>query len=162
MNGYTTRTYLTPNEYRVVESYIDHGRDTFSKYSSFIRNDVRNIDLYLALSKYKAATLINDREYREYVLSRLGNVRNAAILEYGIIPYTTNISRREFLLLMHSLLSSQNLSDQEVLNRFNDTGVLIGYQNDLMLDKNLTYTEMLTFLYRFEIYDFTYSASEED
>ena len=84
------------------------------------------------------------------------------ILKYGIIPYAGDISRREFLLLMHSLLSSQDIANQEVINRFNDTGVLLGYQNDLMLDKDLTYAEMLTFLYRFEIYEFNSAQVEQE
>ena len=42
INNYTSRSYLTPDDYRIVESYIDHGRDTFYKYKSFIRNDMRN------------------------------------------------------------------------------------------------------------------------
>ena len=160
INSYNSRTTLTPDEYRIVASYIDHGRETFYKYRSNIRNDIKNVDLYLALSKYRAAKMIDDREYREYVLSQLGGVKYKEILEYGVIPYVCNISRREFLLLMHSLLSNQSLGDEEVIRKFNDTGVLVGYQNDLMLDKELTYTEMLTFLYRFEIYDFTYSVSD--
>lgn len=155
VNSYTSKTELTPDQYRIVESYIDHGRDTFNKYSEYItKNSVKNIDLYLALSKYKAAKLINDREYREYVLAGMKNIKNTEILNYGIIPYAGDITRREFLLLMYSLLSSQNLSDATVIQQFNDAGVLIGYQSDLMLDKKLTYSEMLTFLHRFENFDF--------
>lgn len=165
INEYTSKSSLTPDEYRIVASYIDHGRETFEKYKGLMRRYNQNVDLYLRLSKYKAATLINDREYRAYVLANLGNIRNVEILNYGIIPYVGNITRMEFLLLMHSLLSEQYIADEEVLKRFNDTGVLLGYQNDLMLEKDLTYAEMLTFLYRFEIYDFNPSsdgAGEEE
>ena len=154
VNEYISKTSLTPNEYRIVASYIDHGRDTFYKYRGLMRRYDQNIDLYLRLSKYRAAKLIDDREYREYVLRNLGYVRNSEILNYGMIPYVGDITRREFLLVMHSLLSEQSVSDDEIIRRFNDTGVLLGYNNDLMLDKELTYAEMLTFLYRFEIYDF--------
>ena len=119
-----------------------------------VRNSVKNIDLYLRLSQYKAATIINDREYRELALSRLGRVRNAEIFNYGIIPYAGEVTRKEFLLLMFDLLSSQGLTESEIITSFNEAGVLLGYQSDLMLDKQITYSEMLTFLYRFEIYDF--------
>lgn len=163
VNSYTSRTSLTPDEYRIVESYIEHGRETFDKYSEYItKNSVKNIDLYLALSNYKAATLINDREYREYVLSNLKGVKNAEILNYGIIPYAGNVTRREFLLLMYSLLSNQPLSDTAIIKEFNDTGVLLGYQSDLMLNKELTYSEMLTFLHRFENFDFEPEEEETE
>lgn len=155
VNSYTSKTSLTPNEYRIVDSYIEHGRTTFDQYRSYLtKNNVKNIDLYLALSKYKAANLIDDREYREYVLSQLGSVKHVEILAYGIIPYTGEMTRREFLLLMYSLLSDSSASDDSVIEQFEDTRVLEGYAGDLMLDKELTYSEMLTFLYRFEIFDF--------
>lgn len=163
VNSYTSRSSLTPNQYREAAKKIDDGRRTFNEYSRYItKNNIKNIDLYLALSKYKAATLIDDREYREYELARLGNIKNAEILSYGIIPYAGEISRREFLLLMHSLLSSRQLSGEEIIKQFNDTGVLIGYQSDLMLDKELTYSEMLAFLYRFEIFEFNPVIEEEE
>lgn len=155
INTYTSKSSLTPDEYRQVESYVEHARGTFEQYSQYLsRNSVKNIDLYLRLSQYKAATIIDDREYKELALSRLGRVKNAEIFNYGMIPYAGDITRREFLLLMFDLLSSQGLSDEEIITSFNEAGVLLGYQSDLMLDKEITYSEMLTFLYRFEIYDF--------
>ncbi len=161
VNSYTSRTSLTPDEYRIAASYVDHGRKTFDQYRNYItKNNVKNIDLYLSLSKYKAANLIDDKEYRDYVLSQLGNVKNTAILDYGIIPYAGDMTRREFLLLMYSLLSNDSASDESVLEQFEDTRILEGYAGDLMLDKELTYSEMLTFLYRFEVFDFN-PAEEE-
>lgn len=163
INTYISKSSLTPDEYRIVESYVDHGRKTFNQYSSYLtRDNIKNVDLYLRLAQYRAALLINDRDFRELVLSRLGNVKNSEIITYGIIPYAGEISRREFLLLMHDLLSTQNISDDEVIRNFNDAGVLLGYQSDLMLDKELTYSEMLTFLYRFEIYDFNPTVEDEE
>ncbi|MBO5179649.1 MAG: hypothetical protein J6B87_04820 [Clostridia bacterium] len=163
INTYTSRSYLTPDEYRQVESYVEHARGTFERYKEYLtRNSVKNIDLYLKLSQYKAATIINDREYKELALSRLGRVKNADIFTYGMIPYAGDITRREFLLLMFDLLSSQDLSDEQVITSFNEAGVLLGYQSDLMLDKQITYSEMLTFLYRFEIYDFNPVVEETD
>lgn len=155
INSYTSKTSLTPDEYRIVESYVDHAKDTFDDYKQYLkRENVKDINLYLNLSKYRAATLIKDREYRELVLSRLGNIKNSEIFNYGMIPYAGEVTRREFLLLMYDLLSQQSLSDEEVIASFNEAGVLLGYQSDLMLDKPITYSEMLTFMYRFEIYDF--------
>lgn len=155
LNTYTTKNSLTPDEYRQVESYVEHARGTFETYKQYLtRNSIKNIDLYLRLTQYRAATIINDREYRALALSRLGRVKNADIFTYGIIPYAGDITRREFLLLMFDLLSEQDKNDEEIIKDFNDTGVLLGYQSDLMLDKEITYSEMLTFLYRFEIYDF--------
>lgn len=155
INGYTSKASLTPDEYRQVESYVEHARKTFKNYSNYLsRNNTKNIDLYLELSQYRAATLINDREYRDLVLSRIRNVKNSDIFTYGIIPYAGDITRREFLVLMFDLLSYQSLTDDEIIRSFNEAGVLLGYESDLMLDKQITYSEMLTFLYRFEIYDF--------
>lgn len=162
INTYTSRDYLTPDQYRIVEGYVNHAKQTFEDYKQYLtRENMKNVDLYLNLSKYKAATLINDREFKQLTLSRLGNVKNSEIFAYGIIPYAGEITRREFLLLMFDLLSSQGISDEEVIKSFNDAGVLIGYQSDLMLDKQITYSEMLTFMYRFEIYDFNPVPDEE-
>lgn len=155
INTYTSRNSLTPDEYRQVESYVEHARGTFEQYSQYLsRNSVKNIDLYLVLSQYKAATLINDREYKELALSRLGRVRNADIFAYGIIPYAGEITRKEFLLLMFDLLSQSNMSDDAIIKDFEDTEVLVGYETGLYLENPITYSEMLTFLYRFEYYDF--------
>lgn len=169
INTYTSRDSLTPDQYRQVESYVEHARGTFEQYKQYLtRNSVKNIDLYLRLSQYKAATIIADVEYRELALSRLGGIKNADIFTYGMIPYAGDITRREFLLLMFDLLSSQGLNDEQIITNFNEAGVLLGYQSDLMLDKQITYSEMLTFLYRFEIYDFnpvienTQEAEESD
>lgn len=163
INSYTSKTSLTPEEYRIVENYVEHAKNTFNEYKQYLtRENVKDIDLYLNLSRYRAATLINDREYRELVLSRLGNVKNSEIFTYGMIPYAGEITRREFLLVMFDLLSGQSLSDEEIIDSFNEAGVLIGYQSDLMLDKPITYSEMLTFMYRFEIYDFNPVVEEAE
>lgn len=162
INTFTSKESLTPDEYRIVESYVEHAKKTFNEYSQYLtRENMKNVDLYLALSKYKAATLINDREFRVLTLSRLGNVKNSEIFAYGMIPYAGEITRREFLLLMFDLLSFQELSNEEIIASFNEAGVLLGYQSDLMLDKQITYSEMLTFMYRFEIYDFNPVPEEE-
>lgn len=156
INTYTTKDSLTPDEYRIVESYVEHGKKTFDEHKNYLtRENIKDVDLYLNLSKYRAATLIKDREYRELVLSRLGTVKNSEIFDYGMIPYAGDITRREFLLLMFDLLSNQPILDDDIIiTSFNEAGVLVGYQSDLMLDKPITYSEMLTFMYRFEIYDF--------
>ncbi len=162
INTFTSREALTPDEYRVVETYVKHARQTFNEYKQYLtRENMKNVDLYMSLSQYKAATLINDREYKALALSRLNNVKNSEIFAYGIIPYAGEITRREFLLLMFDLLSRQELTDEEILASFNEAGVLIGYQSDLMLNKEITYSEMLTFMYRFEIYDFNPIPEEE-
>ena len=64
---------------------------------------------------------------------------------------------------MFSLLSEQNLSEEEVLTQFNDAGVLVGYENgSLELEQPLTYAEMFTFLRRFEIFDFNPEPEVEE
>ena len=45
-------------------------------------------------------------------------------------------------------------NNQAVISAFEETGVLVGFDTGLELDKKITYSEMLTFLYRFEIFDF--------
>ena len=62
INGYNSRDSLTIQQYYVVENYIEHGRQTLEKYVDYsqymTRDSLKNIDLYLALSQYKAANLI--------------------------------------------------------------------------------------------------------
>ena len=75
-----------------------------------------------------------------------------------MLPYTEKITRKEFLLVMYDLLARTQNSDSTVLDSFYDAGVLIGYNTGLELDKKLLYSEMYSFLYRFEIYDFENST----
>ena len=105
--------------------------------------------------------LLNDVMFRTQEMANHSNVKYAEILEYGIEPYYGNVTRREFLILMFSLLSEQKLQEQEILDQYNESGVLLGYEDDLMLTKDLTYSEMFTFLYRFEIFEFN-PVEEED
>jgi len=158
INSYNERESLTLAQYRIVENYVDHGRKTledYMEYSQYLTKDnLKNIDLYLTLSKYKAAMLIESRQDREMILAKLGNVKNAEILHYHMLPYAGEITRQEFLLVMYDLLSSTELNNEAVISAFSEAGVLIGFESGFELDKKITYSEMLTFLYRFEIFDF--------
>lgn len=158
VNEYNSRDELTIQQYYIVENYIEHGRDTLEKYVDYsqymTRDELKNINLYLELSKYKAATLIGSRSDREYILAKLGTVKNAEIITYHILPYVNEITRKEFLLVMYDLISADEKDDDAVIDMFYESGVLIGFETGLELDKRLTYSEMLTFLYRFEAFDF--------
>lgn len=158
INGYNSRESLTIQQYYVVENYIEHGRQTLEKYVDYsqymTRDNLKNIDLYLALSQYKAANLIDDRTHRERILSGLGNVKNSDIIRYNMLPYAGDITRQEFLLVMYDLISADERNSQAVISAFEEAGVLVGFDTGLELDKKITYSEMLTFLYRFEIFDF--------
>ena len=106
--------------------------------------------------------IIDDDLYRSYVLTNIGPVKYKELIAYNIKPYYGDISRREFLVLMFSLLSEQSVSEDEILKQFNESGVLVGYNDDLMLSKNLTYAEMFTFLRRFEVFEFNPSPEESE
>ena len=168
VDGYISRTSLTPEDYRVVATYIDHIVKILDDNEALLtRDDLKSVDLYLSLAKYKAATLIDENSYRAYVLANLGPVKYRELITYNIKPYYGDISRKEFLVLMFSLLSDQSVSEDEILKQFNESGVLVGYNDDLMLSKNLTYAEMFTFMRRFEVFDFNpvpeeTTESEED
>ncbi len=160
INGFLDKKALTIQQYYVVENYTLKGYDTLETYKDYsqrlTRQDLKNLDSYLRLSRYRAATLIEDRSDREFALSRLGYVKNSKIVNYGIIPYSSKISRKEFLVMMYDLLtpSKSSPSTDFIIDSFFDTEVLIGYDTGLELDQLLTYTEMYAFLMRFETYDF--------
>lgn len=155
INNYINRESLTPSAYRQVVTYINHAERTVETQQKLLnKSEVKSFYLYLSLAKYKAAMLLNDSTYRLQEMANNRNVKYSEILEYGIEPYYGDITRKEFLILMFSLLSKQKLSEDEIIRRYNDAGVLVGYENSLMLDKELTYSEMFTFLYRFEIFEF--------
>ncbi len=164
INEFNSKNHLTIMEFYNVESYADDGYKTLDKYrdlSQYLtRADLKNIDTFFRLSKYRAAMLIESRAQREYALSRLGYVKNAKVIDYGILPYTEKVSRKEFLLIMYDLLSKNSRSEDNVIDSFYDTGVLIGYETGLELDKKLLYSEMYSFLYRFEVYDFDSSGKK--
>ena len=160
INGYNDRESLTIQQFYIVENYVDKGYKLLEDYRSYsqylTRQDLKNIETYLRLSKYRAATLIEDRSDREYALSRLGYVKNSKIINYGMLPYSSKISRKEFLILMYDLLSanSRGGAGDAAIDVFYDSGVLIGYDTGLELEKLINYVEMYTFMYRFENFDF--------
>ena len=165
INSYNDRESLTIEQFYIVENYANMGYDTLAKYRDLsqymTREDLKNIDVYFKLAKYKAATLIESKAQRDYALSRLGYIKNSKIIDYNMMPYTEKITRKEFLLVMNDLLSPKTMSDEKVLESFFNAGVLIGYDTGLELDKKLLYSEMYSFLYRFEIYDFE-TATEKN
>lgn len=164
VNNYISAESLSPQEYKIVATYIEHVDEILETNASILnRDDLKNVYLYLSLAKYKAATLISEPAYKNLVLSNasttalfnVGNTKYKELVDYNIKPYYGDISRREFLVLMFSLLSEQELSEEEILTQFNESGVLIGYEDGgLLLENPLTYAEMFTFLRRFEIFDF--------
>ena len=163
INKYLVMNELTPNQYRQAITYINHAEKTVETQQRLLnRNEVKSFSLYLSLAKYKAAMLINDGTYRIKEMNSNSNVKYAGILEYGLEPYYGEITRKEFLILMYSLLSDQRLSEKDILEKYNESGILIGYDNDLILEKELTYSEMFTFLYRFEVFEFNPSENEEE
>ena len=166
INGFNNRNSLTIQDYYKVENYVKHGKQTLEQYKGYsyklTTQNLKNINLYLDLSQYKAATLIGNRSDREYILAKLGNIKNAEILNYHILPYAGEITRKEFLVVMYDLLSSTEMSEDAIIKAFNEAGVLIGFDTGLELDKRITYSEMLTFLYRFEIFDFEPNSSTEE
>ena len=162
VNEYLILEYLTPNQYRQVITYIEHAEMTVERQQKLLnKEEVKSFYLYLSLARYKAAMLINDSTMRLQEMSAQGNVKYSEILEYGLEPYYGNITRREFLILMYSLLSDQTATQDEIIEQYNEAGVLIGYENDLMLQKEITYSEIFTFLYRFEIFEFNPVEEEE-
>lgn len=180
VEAYITRDSLTPQEYRELVTYINHMRSVADGFDigtlpnnadMLTRDSLKDIYLYFSLAKYKAATLISDSNYKNLVIKNVGptpmyNVGNVAykeIIDYNIKPYLGDISRREFLILMFSLLSEQDVSDDEILTQFAEAGVLVGYEDgEYQLENPLTYAEMFTFLRRFEIFDFNPEPEVEE
>lgn len=156
---------LTPQQYRNLEELIEHAKKTMDEQSNLLyRDDLKDLNLYLDLAKYRGATLLESdtkikNEYKKGVLYRLRNTKYASSLNYGIMPMCGEPTRGSFLVLMHNLISDTSASKDEIIKSFNEAGVLLGYDNDLWLNESLRYSEMLTFLYRFEAYDF--SSTEE-
>lgn len=164
----TSTTSLTPQEYRRVEELISHGKTTLNEYVDLLpRDDVKSLNLYLDLAKYRAASLLTEnskieKQYKNNTLYSLRNTKYSSSLKYGIMPMCGEISRESFLVLMHNLLSdSTSMSSDSIIRSFNDSGVIQGYSDSLWLNKNLQYSDMLTFLYRFEAYDFGGDNSAE-
>lgn len=166
INGYNNRESITIQQYYIVENYVEHAKKTledYMGYSQYLTKDsLKNITLYLDLSRYKAATLIGSRSDREYILAKLRNIKNSEIIDYNMLPYAGEITRKEFLVVMYDLISTNEINEDSIIKAFSDAGVLIGLDTGLELDKRITYSEMLTFLYRFEIFDFEPNAAKEE
>lgn len=162
IDKYVIKDSLTALEYRQVMTYMEHAEEIVEKQQNLIsRDDIKAFKLYMSLARYKAAKLIDNTVYRTQEVAKNSNVKFAEILDYGIKPYYGNITRKEFLILMFSLLSDQKIPEEDILQQYNESGVLIGYNSDLMLQKEITYSEIFTFLYRFEAFDFNPSESNE-
>lgn len=166
INSYISKSSITIQQYYIVENYVTHAQKTLNDYIDYsqylTREQLKNIDLYLSLSRYRAATLIDNRSDREYILSKLGAIKNKEILSYGVIPYAESITRREFLVVMYDLISTNELSENAIISAFYDADVLRGYDTGLELDKKLTYLEMYAFLQRFGGFDFEPDDAEEE
>ena len=165
INSFNSRKSIKIQDFYRVCEYASEGYAQLDKYKSLsqtlTREDLQNLETYLRLSKYRAALLIDDRSDREYALSTLGYVKNSLIVNYGIIPYTTYLTRIEFLNVMYDLMSDNRSSS--ALDAFYDPknsrdNVLIGYDIGLELDRTLSYTEMYAFLQRMESFDFKKNA----
>lgn len=169
INSHISKKSLTPQEYRRVDELITHGKSTLEQYSDlFPRDNVKSLTLYLDLSRYYAATLLtenskSEREYKNNILYSLRNTKYSSSIEYGIMPMCGEISRKSFLVLMHNLLSdSTSTSEDTIINNFYEADVIEGTSESykkLELEKNLQYSDMLTFLRRFENYDFSSNSS---
>ena len=65
INDYNSKKSLTIQQYYQVDNYVEHGKKTLEKYmdySNYLTKDsLKNIQSYLDLSKYRAATLIGNR-----------------------------------------------------------------------------------------------------
>ncbi|MBR3280330.1 MAG: hypothetical protein IKI57_00590 [Clostridia bacterium] len=168
INAKMQKEHFNIQDYYVVEKLTTEGYDLLEKYKGYsqrlTREDLKNIETYLRLSRYRAATLIEDRSDREYALGRVGYVKNSRIVNYGVIPYTGKISRKEFLKLVYGLMSTTTGpvgnstamgSSDYAITAFYNAGVLIGYDTGLELEQLLRYSELYSFLYRMEIYDFS-------
>ena len=163
IDSYISQDSLTPNEYRQVVTYTEHAELMVDKQKDLLnRDDIKAFNLYCSLARYKAASLINNAIFREQEMANYSNIKFAEILDYGVKPYYGEITRREFLILMFSLLSDQAITEEEILAQYNESGVLVGYNNDLMLQKEITYSEIFTFLYRFETFDFNPTEGTEE
>ncbi|MBQ8299929.1 MAG: hypothetical protein IJX99_08805 [Clostridia bacterium] len=172
VDEYISVESLSSQEYKVVATYIEHVDDILESNAALLsRDDLKSVYLYLSLAKYKAATLISEPAYKNLVLSNasptamfnVGSTKYKELIDYNIKPYYGDISRKEFLVLMFSLLSEQELSEEEIITQFNEAGVLIGYQDGgLWIENPLTYAEMFTFLRRFEIFDFNPEPETEE
>lgn len=166
----TSKESLTPQEYRRVEELISHGKETLNQYADLLpRDDIKSLNLYLDLAKYRAASLLTEnskieKQYKNNTLYTLRNTKYASSLKYGIMPMCGEISRKSFLVLMYNLLSdSTSTNENTIINNFYEAGVLKGVEENskaLELEKNLQYSDMLAFLYRFEAYDFSTNGSE--
>ena len=182
VDEYISRESLTPQEYREIVNYLNHLRTevkgidigTIPNNAEFLtRDDLKDLYLYFSLARYKAATLISEPTYKNLVINNwgptpeynVGFVKYKEVIDYNIKPYHGGITRKEFLNLMFSLLSEQDVTEEEMINQFVDGGVLEGYSEyelQLALEQPLTYAEMFTFLRRFEIFDFNPEPEVEE
>ncbi len=171
INAEIEKESLTISEYRVFATYLEHAKKLISDNADLLtRDNLKDLGLYLSLAKYRGAMKINDRDYRTLVVSNLsptamtnvGSVKYTGLYKYNIKPYYESITRKEFLVLIFSLFSDQGIETDTIIERYNSDGVLIGYDNDLMLDEKMTYAEMYTFLKRFETFEFNSVEETED
>lgn len=151
---------LSPQEYRNLEKLVAASKKIIEDNSDLLyRDNLKNLNLYLDLAKYKGATLLEEdtkikKEYKNNILYGLRNTKYASSLKFGIMPMCGEPTRGSFLVLMHNLMSDNSKGSSDVIKAFNDAGVLLGYNNDLWLNEPIKYSEILTFMYRFEAYDF--------
>lgn len=168
IDSYISKTSLTADEYRIVDTYIVHVDRTIEEQKSLLtRDNIKNIHLYMDIARYKAATLISDYSYRTYVLSRLKPIKYAELVRYNINPYFGSITRGEFFALIFSLRSdSTSMTKDAIINELYDSGIIEGYYEDtkvLELNKDITYIEVFQYLMKLDnLYDFDRTDDEKN
>lgn len=145
------KDWITNNEYKTAKKLIDKANELVKRNEKYFTDEERdNINYYLEVMNYILYNKIYDYNYK--ITQSAKKPKNGDMfIKYKLIPFYGEVTREEFLILMYRYkINPETYILSDVVDKFVNENVLLGYDNNLMLTVKLNYSHMTTFLLRMQ------------
>lgn len=149
LTALANKEWITNNEYKTAKTLIDKANNLIDKNQKhFTKGEKASIKYYLEVMNYILYNKIYDYDYK--ITQSVKKPQNGDMfIKYHMIPFYGEVTREEFLNLMYRYtVNPEENNVAKIIKNYTDTGVLLGYDNNLMLTVKLTYAHFTTFLSR--------------
>lgn len=150
LSAYIQKEWLTNDEYKKISSLIDNARNVLEKNVKYFESqELESINYYLDMMEYLLYNNIYDYQYKSQIYVK--KPKNAdKFIEYKLIPYYGLITREEFLNLIYyyDVSRGSTFSTGQMVGYYRYNNILLGYNNNLMLNEYMNYAHFVTFLIR--------------
>ncbi|MBE5821865.1 MAG: hypothetical protein E7311_04675 [Clostridiales bacterium] len=149
LTSLANKEWLTNSEYKTAKNLIDKARELIDRNTKyFTSSEIKSIEYYLDVMNYILYHKIYDYDYK--ITQSVKKPKNGDMfIKYHMIPLYGEITREEFLILMHRYrIDQEETNTAKIIKSYTDAGILLGYDNNLMLTVKMTYAHLTTFLSR--------------